>query len=171
MRIGNFVRRRVWVGTICVLAVTGAWWLSVRSKQEVAAVAAKPKDSFVKLAGAGTTAVDRELQERAEYFDPTPLFFPTEHNFGQNQPPESARREPGQVFESFEPKLNYAEKITLIFLGFSVTLVIRSIRSLGAITHVSLKDFSDEDSPVKIISRLDLPSGCQLPCLSVLCVR
>ena len=115
MRSGNFIRRRVWVGTICVLAVTGAWWLSVRRQQDVAAAAAKPKDAFVKLAGAGTTAVDRELQERAEYFDPTPLFFPTEHNFGQNQPPESARREPGQVFESFEPKLNYSEKIMLTY--------------------------------------------------------
>ncbi len=110
MHIGNGrLKRRVWVGTVCVVASAGAyfWWMQApRSANEVAA---KTKEAFVKLAGSGATAGDREMQERAEYFDPTPLFFPTEHNFGQRQTPESARRQPGQVFASYEAKLSFSE--------------------------------------------------------------
>ena len=148
MRIGNGkVKRRVWVGTICVLAVTGAWWLSVRGKLDTNMIAAKPKVAFVKLAGSGTTAVDRELQERAEYFDPTPLFFPTEHNFGQNQSPESARREPGQVFESFGPKLNYSEKVMAAYGQEAVALPERLADVLAQGNEAPFAGYGRFDAP------------------------
>ena len=110
MRLGNGrVKRRVWVGTACVFAAAVAWLWWTRAHEGANQAATKPKEAFVKLAGAGANAGDRELQERAEFFDPTPLFFPTEHNFGQNQQPEGARRQPGQVFASYEAKLRFAD--------------------------------------------------------------
>lgn len=110
MRINNGrIRRRVWVTTGCVVVAVASWWFWTRAQEGEGSAAVKPQDAFVRLAGAGANAGERELQERAEYFDPTPLFFPTEHNFGQSQPPESSRRQPSQVFASYEAKMRFAE--------------------------------------------------------------
>ncbi len=111
MRIGRIeVKRRVWVGLISVLTATGVWWAWTRSQERAAAAAAKPSQPFVHLAGSGTGQGDQVLRERAEYFDPTPLFFPTEWNFGQIALRESMRRQPGDVFGSIEAKLTFPEQ-------------------------------------------------------------
>ncbi len=64
---------------------------------------------FVQLAGAGTAAGSRILQERAELMDPTPLFFPTEWNYGQ-RPLDFGPRQSGQIFGSYEAKLTVNEQ-------------------------------------------------------------
>lgn len=108
MRIGKIeIKRRVWVGLVSALAVSGLWWNSARVKPSVAIAAAPEQPPFVRLAGTGTDAVDQLLREQAELMDPTPLFFPTPWNFGQRPLQESMRRQPGQIFGSF------GEKITL----------------------------------------------------------
>ncbi len=111
MRIGSIeVKRRVWIGLVFALAVTGAWLAWTRARLPVVTMAAPGRQPFVRLAGAGTGAGDQVLRERTKYFDPTPLFFPTEWNFGQNALRGSMRRQPGDVFGSFEPKLTFAEQ-------------------------------------------------------------
>ncbi len=111
MRIGTMVvKRRVWIGLIFALTVTGAWWAWTRAKQQAVALAAPARQPFVRLAGAGTGANDEVLRERAELFDPTPLFFPTEWNFGQQPLRGSLRREPGDVFESFPANFTFSEQ-------------------------------------------------------------
>ena len=110
MRIGKIeIKRRVWIGLFFALTVTGAWWAWTRTKQQVPATA-QVQQPFVRLTGAGTGEGDQVLRERADLFDPTPLFFPTEWNFGQHSLRESMRRQPGQVFDSFEAKLTFAEQ-------------------------------------------------------------
>ena len=111
MRIGNLkVKRRVWIGALIAVAVTGAWGLWTRARRQVAAVAAPGRAPFVRLAGTGTGGGDRVMRERAELYDPTPLFFPTEWNFGQQPLPASLRRQPGQVFGSFEANYTFPEQ-------------------------------------------------------------
>jgi hypothetical protein len=53
-------------------------------------------------------------------FDPTPLFFPTEWNYGQRPLRESLRRQPGQIFGSFEPKWTFTDQ-TLKSYGTEAT--------------------------------------------------
>lgn len=104
MRIGKLeVKRRVWVGLVCVSVVTVAWWGWTRAKPPAVAATVQAKQPFVRLAGRGQGTTDRVLRERADLFDPGPLFFPTEWNYGQRPLRESLRRQPGQVFGSFEP--------------------------------------------------------------------
>ncbi len=108
MRIGKIeIKRRVWIGLASGLVVTGLWWNTARIKPAVDGAGAPAKPPFVRLTGAGTGTGDRVLREQAELMDPTPLFFPTEWNFGQRSLPENMRRQPGQVFGS------YGEQITL----------------------------------------------------------
>jgi hypothetical protein len=108
VRIGKIeIKRRVWIGLASALVVTGVWWNTARMKPAVAGTAAPAKPPFVRMAGAGTGTGDLILREQAELMDPTPLFFPTEWNFGQRPMPENMRRQPGQVFGSF------GENITL----------------------------------------------------------
>ncbi|MBI2497007.1 MAG: hypothetical protein HYV75_03475 [Opitutae bacterium] len=110
MRIGKFeIKRRVWLGLASALVVTGVWWTTARNKP-AAAVPAPAKQPFVRLAGAGTGAGDQVLREQAELLDPTPLFFPTEWNFGQRPLKESLRKQPGQIFGSFPPKVDFGEQ-------------------------------------------------------------
>ena len=112
MRIGKIeVKRRVWIGLISALTATGVWWAWTRAKETESVAAVNPKQPFVRLARSGPGSGDQILRERAEYFDPTPLFFPTEWNFGQNALRESMRRQPGDVFgSSVEAKFYFAEQ-------------------------------------------------------------
>jgi hypothetical protein len=111
VRIGKIeIKRRVWIALAAAAVVTGVWWNSARVKPAVAVTAAPMKLPFVRLAGAGQGAGDQVLREQAELMDPTPLFFPTEWNFGQQPLRESMRRQPGQVFSSFPPNVDFGER-------------------------------------------------------------
>jgi hypothetical protein len=122
MRVGDFVvKRRVWVGLGFALAAITAWWMWTRAtpppRGAVAPAPAAP--AFVRLVGAGT-ASDEALRERAEMFDPTPLFFPTEWNHGQRPLPPELRRQPGQIFGNFGPRFINAEQKLKSYVGETV---------------------------------------------------
>lgn len=110
MRGAGAIKRRVWVGLAAAAVGAGAWawWLHVEGVQP----AGQPHATqpFVQLAATGATHGTSLLQERAELLDPTPLFFPTEWNYGQRPLNESRLRQPGQFFESFEPKLTVPQQ-------------------------------------------------------------
>ncbi len=121
MRIGKIeVKRRVWIGLACAAVVTTVWWGWTQARPPAMAVAGQAPQPFVRLAGAGTATNDQVLRERADLFDPTPLFFPTEWNYGQRPLRESLRRQPGQVFGSFEPKWTFTDP-TLKTYGVEAT--------------------------------------------------
>lgn len=110
MRLGKIeVKRRVWVGLLFALAVTGGWWEWTRARPAAVVIATPPKQPFL-LTGVGPGRGDPLMNERAQLFDPTPLFFPTEWNFGQSPLRDSIRRQPAQVFASFEPVLTFADQ-------------------------------------------------------------
>jgi hypothetical protein len=112
VRVGKLeVKRRVWVGLGCGLAVTVAWWAWTRSQPPRLNTVAPTAQPFVRLAGAGDTTTDQILRERAALLDPTPLFFPTEWNYGQRPLPGSLTQQPGHVFESFGPKTMFTEEL------------------------------------------------------------
>jgi hypothetical protein len=104
------IRRRVWVGLLAACAGVGAWILWTRGRPAVPATALPVRRPFVQLAGAGMTANDQLLREKAELMDPTPLFFPTAWNYGHQPLRESELRQPGQVFASFPPQYVIEEK-------------------------------------------------------------
>jgi len=104
------IKRRVWVGLIAAIAVVGGWVAWQRVHPVTPQREVKRAQPFVQLARAGTAKGDELLREKAELMDPTPLFFPTEWNYGQRQLPEGRLKQPGQVFSSFEPKLTVGEQ-------------------------------------------------------------
>lgn len=111
MRIGRIeVKRRVWIGLGIALAVTTAWWAWLRTRQPTVEPMAAAKPPFVQLVGTNGAAGDLVLRERVELMDPKPLFFPTEWNYGQRPLRESMRRQPGDVFGSFPPNLEFGGK-------------------------------------------------------------
>lgn len=101
------IKRRVWIGSFTACLAVAGWFFWARDvlrAPPVVKTQEKPK-SFVQLA-----ASDQALREKAELLDPTPLFFPTERNYGQQPLRPSALRQPGQVFGSFEPIFTVAEQ-------------------------------------------------------------
>lgn len=106
------IKRRVWVGLIAGVAGVGAWGWWLRNQPPPPDERGRPEQPFVQLAGAGTATGSRILQERAELFDPTPLFFPTEWNYGQRPLTQKQTRQrlPGEVFGSFDEKLPMSEQ-------------------------------------------------------------
>ena len=110
MRLGKIeVKRRVWVGLAFALISTGGWWVWTRAQGLAVVVAPPVKPAFVRLADSGTGAASQILRERAEYFDTTPLFFPTEWNYGQGSLPDNIRRKPEQVFAGFDANLTFKD--------------------------------------------------------------
>ena len=89
---------------------TGGWLIWTRAKPQAAAVAAPKVRPFVQVSGAGQGSGDQVLRERADLFDPTPLFFPTEWNYGQRPLPVSVQRQPGQIFENFRANFTFREQ-------------------------------------------------------------
>jgi hypothetical protein len=103
-------KRRIAVGLVLAVAVSAAWlgW-SRRVTEPIVRGGQASVEPFVQVTGAKTSAVDRILQERADYFDPAPLFIPTPRNFASRGLPESLVRQPGQVFRDFGGKFNFGE--------------------------------------------------------------
>ena len=52
----------------------------------------------------------RVVAEEAQFFDPTPLFLPTEWNSDQKPLPPSVLNDPGEMFAHFPSKLQFAEE-------------------------------------------------------------
>jgi hypothetical protein len=104
------MKPRIWIALLVVLTVLAAWWQWRRAVPAVQAAANSPLSPLVRVVSSDSAAPDQVLRERAELLDPTPLFFPTEWNYGL-QPERAARLgQPGQVFGSFEPKLTVGEQ-------------------------------------------------------------
>lgn len=95
--------------------------LQIANKSEIKSISpdatviesAAPKVGLTRLDGAGADTV---LQEEATFYDPTPLFLPTEWNFSQNALPANLIRSSGQIFQDYAPKLTFGEAdLTLRF--------------------------------------------------------
>lgn len=97
--------RRVLSAALVIVVAGTAWAIwSQRTMVRPGEPTLKPAQPFVRLSGAGRAASDRVLQERSEFFDPTPLFLPTPRNAGQGGLPAKLIAQPGQVFRDFPPK-------------------------------------------------------------------
>lgn len=102
-------RRVLGAALMIVLAGTGWWLWSERAAAQPDRVAPRVPEPFVQIAGSGGAAADRVLQERAEFFDPSPMFLPTARNAGQEALPQRLVVQPGQVFLDFPAKWRVAE--------------------------------------------------------------
>lgn len=116
MRPATFeVKRRVWVGLASALVVTVAWWQWNRIQLPVSPRTQQPRQPLVRFVGNGAGVGDRLVREQTELFDPTPLFFPTEWNYGQRPLSREVEKLPGEVFGEFAPKLAVAEQAIASF--------------------------------------------------------
>jgi hypothetical protein len=104
------VKTRIWIALVVVFGAVAGFWQWHRVTPPVSAGAFPSPSPLVRVASAESAAPDQILRERAELLDPTPLFFPTEWNYGQQPERADVHKEPGQVFSSFEPKLTIGEQ-------------------------------------------------------------
>lgn len=109
------VKRRVWVALLGVILITAVWWAWNGSQPPLAASSMPVRQPVVRLTGVEEGSGGQVLRERTELFDPTPLFFPTERNYGQRPLRESVRRQPAQVFRNFEPEFTFAEQTMKVY--------------------------------------------------------
>lgn len=112
-------KRRVWFGLLVGAVAVGGWTWWTRAHMSTPEAIRPGNQPFIQLASAGSSQADEVLRERAELLDPTPLFFPTQWNYGQQPLRASRQRQPGQVFGSFEPKLPLSEKGVTLYRGES----------------------------------------------------
>jgi hypothetical protein len=108
----------VWLGLGgAVVVIAGSWFWTRDLRLNPGGRSTANQTSFVRLTGLGNNPSDQILRERADLLDPTPLFFPTEWNYGQRPLPDRLRRQPGQVFGSFEPKWHFTEQELKLTVG------------------------------------------------------
>lgn len=102
--------RRVLGATLVIVLAGAGWWVwSERTTAKPDGAVTKAAEPFVQLAGTSGAAADRVLQERAEFFDPSPMFLPTARNAGQGGLPARLVAQPGHIFKDFAAKWNVAE--------------------------------------------------------------
>ncbi len=102
--------RRVLGATLVIVLAGAGWWIwSERVGAQPDRAGARGPEPFVQIAGSGGAAADRVLRERAEFFDPSPMFLPTARNAGQEALPQRLVVQPGQVFLNFPAKWRVAE--------------------------------------------------------------
>jgi hypothetical protein len=102
-------RRVVGATAMIVLAGVGWWIWSERTTATSEGAVSRAPEPFVQIAGSGGAAADRVLRERAEFFDPSPMFLPTDRNAGQGSLPPRLVVQPGQVFLDFPAKWRVVE--------------------------------------------------------------
>lgn len=103
------LQRRVYVGAaLAVAALAGFWFWSGRG-EKTAGQGTSAAAPFVRVSAPGQGGGDDVLRERADLFDPAPLFVPTARNYSQGALPVRLVKQPGQVFGDFGPKLSLNE--------------------------------------------------------------
>ena len=103
------IRRRLFVATGLLIIASGVWYMWIWYRTPLPAQNNHPPRPFVQMSGTGQGASDPLVQERAELFDPTPLFIPTDRNYAQGQLPARVVRQPSQVFGNYPAKPHFAE--------------------------------------------------------------
>ncbi len=101
-------RRRVYAGTLLVLTGIAGWWAWSQRVARVPDRVAGAPEPFVRV-GSAAGAGSELLREKADLFDPAPLFVPTERNFSQRGLPSALVKQPGGVFGDFGAKLSFNE--------------------------------------------------------------
>jgi hypothetical protein len=123
--------RRLFVAAGLVVIATGTWYYWTKARQQAPPPAVRQPEPFVKLVGSGQATGNRVMEERAEYFDPTPLFVPTDWNYGQGPLPARVVRQPGQVFNNIPPKAAFNEN-SLASFGSSPQSSVESLPEMLA---------------------------------------
>ncbi len=106
---------RVWwvAGLVAVLVVISLGFLfSIRSDsdQPQPRPVSTTRGSEIGLTRLVRTSESNLVAAEAEFFDPTPLFLPTEWNSDQNVLPASILRDPGQMFQDFPSRLIFTDE-------------------------------------------------------------
>jgi len=99
MRIGVIeIKRRAVVAVVGAGLATAGWYFWALSHVAPEPPARPEVPPLLQITGRSAGDL---LREQAEYFDPTPLFFPTPQNFGQGRSVAALRREPAEGFANF----------------------------------------------------------------------
>lgn len=86
------------------------------------------------------------VAEEALFFDPSPLFLPTEWNSGQNALPANVLRDPGQMFQDFQARLVFKRDALAINLpDTGITLrqpadVVSSVEDVAKLGGLGARD-------------------------------
>ncbi|MDD3179957.1 MAG: hypothetical protein PHQ04_06340 [Opitutaceae bacterium] len=146
MRIGRWqIKRRVMAGVFGGVLVTLIWLLWTRQMRPPMTSAPDRLQPFVQVLGGGGRAADQILKERTEFFDPTPLFYPTEKSYEQRELPASLRPQTGEVFEMFPEILSFGEQNIPVWGAASVQAPKRLTDVLAQGAQAPFAGFERED--------------------------
>lgn len=108
MRIGSLIiKRRVALTAVAIVATVSGSLLWMRFPTGGALRENKQLSPTLLVAGSG----ERELLGvEANLLDPSPLFFPTDRNYGQDRMATAFRRQPDEGFRNFEPQFRFSEQ-------------------------------------------------------------
>jgi hypothetical protein len=91
---------------------------------------------------------DSLVRDQANFFDPTPLFLPTELNTNQGPLPVAVRRQPGQVFPDDKAELTYDQAELTLPIASEGTLLQGPVDLLKGPSRDPFLGFDREDVPL-----------------------
>lgn len=146
--------RKIWIasGAVAVLAMGLVLALFRRPSGETPGVPPKGRVAvdLTRLEGGKTGA----LEQQAVLGDPTPLFLPTDWNFGQGVLPQTVVREPGQSFRLFSAKLMFGDADLVLRLPTGVKVPESAGEALVKMTDWQLTGLGSADrQPMELTAR------------------
>lgn len=140
--------RRVWVvaGVVAIAATAGV--LALFRRPMVRAPGAVSRGEVALDLTRLESGRSGALEQQAMLGDPTPLFLPTDWNFGQGVLPQTVVREPGQRFRLFSAKLAYGEADLTLKLPSTVALPAAAAAAAVEMTQTTLAGLGSADVPV-----------------------
>ncbi len=115
MKPENGAQSRIWWSVSLASAVVFGGIVLLLSYRGPRGIDADESKRSLEATKIGLTRLAKEeagrvVAEEAQFFDPTPLFLPTEWNSDQKPLPPSVLNDPGEMFARFPSKLQYEEE-------------------------------------------------------------
>ncbi len=150
MRIGSWeVRRRAGVAVAVSLLAVGSWSHWRERTAVVPGPAPAQPEAFLHVGGSSDGNL---LREQAIYSDPTPLFFPTPQNFGQDRVVAALQRQPGEGFRNFEPNYHFPEQKLAAYGLDAEAALTRPVEVLGRGDLAPFAGFGEVDREVAALA-------------------
>lgn len=140
---------------VALLLIVGLLGVRPKKQQPATNESAKAQSPQVGLSRIAQATEGNRVADEAFYYDPSPLFLPTEWNANQKSLPASVLRDPGQMFQDYSSRLVFKREGLALDFPSTVLVpgkssdVISTVDEVGRMRGMGRDDMTVEALPAR----------------------